>query len=31
MIQPSTVVRPQENGPEQQPENPTPANDEAYI
>uniref|UniRef100_A0A8C1RX61 Transporter n=2 Tax=Cyprinus carpio TaxID=7962 RepID=A0A8C1RX61_CYPCA len=31
MTQPTTVVRTQENGPEQQPENPTPANDEAYI
>ncbi|RXN31956.1 sodium- and chloride-dependent GABA transporter 1 [Labeo rohita] len=31
MIQPTSVVRTQENGPEQQPENPTPANDEAYI
>uniref|UniRef100_A0A673JGV4 Transporter n=1 Tax=Sinocyclocheilus rhinocerous TaxID=307959 RepID=A0A673JGV4_9TELE len=31
MTQPMTVVRTQENGPEQQPENPTPANDEAYI
>lgn len=31
MTQPTVVVRTQENGPEQQPENPTPANDEAYI
>ncbi|TRY85118.1 hypothetical protein DNTS_023054 [Danionella cerebrum] len=31
MIQPTAVVRTQENGPEQQPENPNPPNDEAYI
>ncbi|KAI4893879.1 hypothetical protein NFI96_022438 [Prochilodus magdalenae] len=31
MTQPTALVRSQENGPEQQPENPTPANDEAYI
>ncbi|XP_063072147.1 sodium- and chloride-dependent GABA transporter 1b [Engraulis encrasicolus] len=31
MLQPTIVKRAQENGPEQQPENPTPANEEAYI
>ncbi|KPP61650.1 sodium- and chloride-dependent GABA transporter 1-like, partial [Scleropages formosus] len=31
MIQPTAVVKSQENGPEQQPENPNPANEEAYI
>lgn len=31
MIQPSSVVRTLENGPEQQAENPAPVNDEAYI
>ncbi|XP_076125131.1 sodium- and chloride-dependent GABA transporter 1b [Alosa pseudoharengus] len=31
MIQPTVLVKAQENGPEQQPDNSNPANEEAYI